>query len=665
MKNFFLFIILLSIFISTKCDRKLGNRHNINIESISYELTYNNYSVVKVVIKTYDSLENDVSFKAYLKAEESHKEHLLHCYSTFYDIIECYSNRDDIFKKEDRYYFYYNQTDSKITFDENKVLEDDKRVSLIFEPEVDSDEKLYRDNHKLSVETNGNMVSGGLLYIVRSSKEVLQNPKDGFNKYFELNNIIPHVGLHDHLPPSTLQGFTEAIKKGYLILNADLRFTSDKMPVICDDDSLEKISNGKGMVATSTFAELEKLNFGSKFDKKFPDEKIMTFAELLALCKKHQVVINLNLEHLDLAKYFGPNTNYMQMMLDLVKRFNMTNSIFFEGSPEQILKLKEITKDIAVAVIHKDKDELEKMKDSFKDFKRLIYSFGENVDEATIKLAVSLGKKIKIGLIESPGQVKKLQSWGVNYIMSKNLPPFIIENKKEDPFIARCYPVDDETSECDIEDYLFLKDNEVYNIYYSENIYNKSEDIEKEPIGHFTYINTNILDELYYYVHYLSFEGNVLTLILSEKLKKGEKIKGLIGPNNDEVEDCYLYNFVCEGNGNYSVSCTINKTDESKIMFNWAHYTIHSLDDYSLNELETIQRKNENENEEYQEKEGYINYVVEKKPTVLYICLTIFAILIIVIIVCNLRNTKCKKPVRTYVRISDNNYLTDDNLYRY
>jgi hypothetical protein len=352
-------------------------------------------------------------------------------------------------------------------------------------------------------------------------------------------------------------------------------------------------------------------------------------------------------------------------MFDVVTRLNMTNSIFFEGTPEQILKLKEIKKDIAVAVIHKDKDELDKMKDSFKDFKRVIYSFGSNIDEATIKYAVSLGKKVKIGLIESPDQIKKLQSWGVNYIMSKNLPPFIIENKKEEPFIARCYPVNDDSSECDIEDYLFLRDNEMYNIYYSENIYNKSEDIEKEPIGHFTYVNTNILDELYYYVHYLSFEGNVLTLVLSEPLKKGEKIKGLIGPNNDEVEDCYLFNFVCEGNGNYSVSCNINKTDERKIMFSWAHYTIHSLDDYSLNELEAIQRKTENENEEYQEKEGYINYVVEKKPTILYICLTIFAILIIVIIVCILRNTKCKKPVRTYVRISDNNYLTDDNLYRY
>jgi len=663
MRKFFLLVIILSIFINLNCQSD-ANPYNINIESISYELTYNNYSVVKVVIKTYDSLDSDVSFKAYLLSEEEEKEYLLHCYSTFYDIIECYSNRNEVFNTEDRFYFYYNKTDPHITFDENDILEDDKRVSLVFEPEVDIDEKLYRDNHKITVETNGDMVSGGYLYIVRSSKEILQCPKDGFNRFFELNNIIPHVGLHDHLPPSTLQGFTEAIKKGYHILNADLRFTSDKMPVICDDDSLEKISNGKGMVSSSTFAELEKLDFGGKLDKKYEDEKIMTFAELLALCKKNEAIVNLNLEHLDIEKYFNTK-EYLNIMFLLVEKFNMTNSILFEGSPEQILKLKEYRKDIAVAVIHKDKEELDKMKDSFKDFKRVVYSFGVNIDEATVKHAVSLGKKVKVSLVESPTQVKKLQSWGVNYIMSRNLPPFVIENQKEDPFVVRCSHVDEDISECDIEDYLFLIDNEMYSIYYSENIYNKSQDINTEAIGEFQYINTNILDELYYYVHYLNFERNVITLILSDSLSKGEKINGLIGPNNDEVEDCYLFNFECIGNGTYSVSCKINTTDDSKIMYNWAHYSIHSLEDYSLNEEEVEQRKVENENEEYQEKEGYINYVVEKKPTTLYVCLVILAIIIICVIVFILRSTKCKKPVRTYVRISDNNYLTEDNLYRF
>ena len=72
----------------------------------------------------------------------------------------------------------------------------------------------------------------------------------------------------------------------------------------------------------------------------------------------------------------------------------------FEGNPNIILKLKEIRKDIAVAVIHKDKEELDKMKDSFKDFQRVVYSFGVNVDEATVKHAVSLGRKVKVNKLE-------------------------------------------------------------------------------------------------------------------------------------------------------------------------------------------------------------------------------------------------------------------------
>ena len=268
-------------------------------------------------------------------------------------------------------------------------------------------------------------------------------------------------------------------------------------------------------------------------------------------------------------------------------------------------------------------------------------------------------------MIEDHDYVKKLQSWGVNYILSKNLPPFIIENDIEEPIIVRCTTIDAERSECDIDDYMYLQDNELYSIYFSNNIYNISQDISEEPIGEFQYINTNLLDELYFYSESFSFEKNEITLALSDKLSKGEKINGIISPKQEDIEDCYLYNFECIGNNSYTVNCRINKEEEGKIYFNWAHYEILSLEDYSMNEFETEQSKIDYENEEYQEKEGYINYVVEKEPSTLYVSLVIFVIIVIVIIVCVLRSTKCKKPTRTYVRITDNNYISEDSLFRY
>ena len=67
-----------------------------------------------------------------------------------------------------------------------------------------------------------------------------------------------------------------------------------------------------------------------------------------------------------------------------------------------------------------------------------------------------------------------------NYKIIRNLPTFIIENEKEEPILFRCSVVDEETSICDIDDYLFLKDNKEYNIYYSENIYETEKDIDEE-----------------------------------------------------------------------------------------------------------------------------------------------------------------------------------------
>ena len=65
-----------------------GNYNNLNIISISYELSYNDYSVVKVIIKTYDEIAYNVNFNAYLKSDDQDTQYLLNCSNTFYDTIE-------------------------------------------------------------------------------------------------------------------------------------------------------------------------------------------------------------------------------------------------------------------------------------------------------------------------------------------------------------------------------------------------------------------------------------------------------------------------------------------------------------------------------------------------------------------------------------------------
>ena len=631
------------------------NPNNINIESISYELTYNNYSVVKVVIKTSDEINKDISFIGYLKSDKG-KEYKLNCSNQFYEVIECYSERNITFDLDDKFYFYYNKKNSIYSLNEEDIFEDNKRVSLLFKPEITSN-KVYKDNRKITVDIGGKMVGGGILYITKKSKGILENPKDGFNRYFELNNFISHAGLYGQRPQSTLSAFEEAIRRGYHIVDGDIQFTKDKIPVINHESNIEKISDGTGTIDSQTLKELEKYDFGIKFDKKYKGEKILTLESLLDLCKKNNVIIDLDLGHLNYKKYFEETDEYIKIIINLIEKYNMTDSVIFNDghNPETVLKMKKLRNDTSVSVSNMNKKEnMDMAKNKYEGSKRIIFNFGgltsgKTIDEETVKYGISLGKRIKASVVDDLEFANKIQNWGVNYITTNQLHPFLIHNVKEDPILLRCSPLDDDTSECEIEEYIPLRDNQYYSVYYSDSIYNLYEKINQEPIGEFQYIDTNLLDELYYIINKFNFEEGIINLNLSHKLNEGEKISGVVGPAYEDVAECYQYNFKCNGHGNFKVDCKIDKDDESKVPFNGS-YIIYSLDDYSYNRNKYEEKLQEQKNKVY-------------KDIFFYSCLIIIAIIIIIISYIYYYNWK-NGNFYTSIRNTDNNYMPDDYLYR-
>ena len=633
--------------------------NNINIVSISYELTYNDYSVVKVIIKTYNEIYNDIEFNAYLKSEEGNKKYLLNCSNTFYDSVECLSEKNITLNTDDKYYFYYEKgKNSNITIDERDNFEDVKRISLIFRPEIPNNLKLYKDKRSMDVKTNKETVNGGYLYILRKKKSVLHQPKDGFNKYIEFNNFISNARF-DNFPPNTMIAYEEAIIRGYHIINADIYFSKDNIPVVCHEKNLENISEKeKGEISSKTLEELNQIDIGSKFGEKYKGEKIVVFEELLELCRDNDIIIDLNLGNLDFTKYFNDTDIYIKKIFDLVEEYDMFNSIYFnDNRTEVLLKLKTIKNDITLSISGiNDKQKMDKIKELFKDSKRIIYniegsSTGGNtstINEEIVQYGRSLEKKIKVGEVNDIIEAQKLQSWGVNYITTDNLHPFLIKNDIEEPIVVRCsHPEDDEEiSECEIDEEIKLLDNEIYNIYYSENIYNVSEDISDTPIGQFLYVDTNILEELYYSIIAFNFEKGIIKLNVSDKLNKDEQIYGTVGPAYDNVAECYQFDFICEGNNSKTVDCQIQKDNTNKLEIK-GNYAIYDLEGYSLNYEQVMKRMNV--------KKFY-------QKTSFFIIVGIFVFIIILVIICLIRIRKGDNF--NEIRIADNSYISDNNLFR-
>ena len=110
--------------------------------------------------------------------------------------------------------------------------------------------------------------------------------------------LMAHRGSSDELPENTLAAFARALAQGAHVLETDIRFTRDDEIVLMHDPTLERTTNGAGVVAQMTLAEIKKLRAQKSFESKeiLGDEEIPTLAEFLQATHASDVPLALELK---------------------------------------------------------------------------------------------------------------------------------------------------------------------------------------------------------------------------------------------------------------------------------------------------------------------------------------------------------------------------------
>ena len=98
-------------------------------------------------------------------------------------------------------------------------------------------------------------------------------------------NSVNHRGYED-APENTLSAFRLSAEKGFSMVECDVSFTKDGVPVLLHDKSVNRTSNGKGNIRDLTFDQVRQLDFGSWKGEQYAGEKIPTFNEFLQLCSE-------------------------------------------------------------------------------------------------------------------------------------------------------------------------------------------------------------------------------------------------------------------------------------------------------------------------------------------------------------------------------------------
>lgn len=95
--------------------------------------------------------------------------------------------------------------------------------------------------------------------------------------------IIAHRGSAGTHPENTLPAFMEAVRSGADGIELDVHLTSDQQLVVIHDESVDRTTDGKGLIRELTLAQIKELDAGSWFDKKYQATKISTLQEVLNL----------------------------------------------------------------------------------------------------------------------------------------------------------------------------------------------------------------------------------------------------------------------------------------------------------------------------------------------------------------------------------------------
>ncbi len=102
--------------------------------------------------------------------------------------------------------------------------------------------------------------------------------------------VVAHRGASAVAPENTLVAYREALARGAEVAETDVFLTADGRVVAIHDETLDRTTDGTGLVSAHRLAELEGLDAGSWFDPAFAGEPVPTLDALLDLARDRLVL---------------------------------------------------------------------------------------------------------------------------------------------------------------------------------------------------------------------------------------------------------------------------------------------------------------------------------------------------------------------------------------
>lgn len=220
--------------------------------------------------------------------------------------------------------------------------------------------------------------------------------------------ITAHRGGAWKAPENTLSALQYTIDSGADYAEIDIQETKDGELILLHDDSFKRTAGVKKNVWDMTLKEVEKLDAGASFHKKFRGEKIPEFTDVLKFCKGK---LDLNIE----IKYNGKNKGIVNKVVRAIKENHFEEHCVVTSMNYQFLKqIKKIAPEIRTGYImtmtYGGVQGIEAA-----DFFSVKHTY---VDEQFITQAHALGKEVHVWTVNYKGDAKRMLDVGADNIIT-------------------------------------------------------------------------------------------------------------------------------------------------------------------------------------------------------------------------------------------------------
>ncbi|RHW35846.1 glycerophosphodiester phosphodiesterase [Lysinibacillus yapensis] len=134
--------------------------------------------------------------------------------------------------------------------------------------------------------------------------------------------VYAHRGYSAKYPENTLAAFKACANLPIDGVEFDVHLTKDQHVVVIHDESINRTSNGEGVVKDFTLQELRAFDYGAWFGKEFEGEKIPTLSEVLEIFRGTKIRVNIEIKS-DIFRYPGLE----ELVLQEVEAFQMTDQV--------------------------------------------------------------------------------------------------------------------------------------------------------------------------------------------------------------------------------------------------------------------------------------------------------------------------------------------------